>query len=143
MGAMPRGLALIALVAAACGRAAPESASDVTASPPGDERSTPAQPDDTRSPCAAMCERLGECGVPEFIGVPACTRDCEDDPRQREGACVGPRLAYERCVAAERCPAVVAAYRLDGDAAGPCAAERRAVIACEPDPPVPFIEFQF
>lgn len=99
--------------------------------------------DDDRSPCARLCDRLDECDVPEFVGVPACTRDCEDDPRQREGPCRAPRLEYERCVAALPCPDVRATHRVAGDDPGPCAAERRAVIACEPDDRPPFIDFQF
>lgn len=142
MSSMLRALAVLVLVSA-CGRATPESASDATAAASVDGPSMHTPADDTRSPCAAMCERLGECGVPEFVGVPACVRDCEDDPRQRQGSCVAPRLAYERCIAAQPCPAVVAAYGPDGDAATECATERRAVIACEPEAPVPFIEFQF
>lgn len=81
--------------------------------------------------------------MPEFIGAPACTRDCEDDPRQREGPCRAPRLEYERCVTALSCPDVRAARGATGDTPGPCAAERRAVIACEPDDRPPFIYFQF
>ena len=133
--ALGAGFVLIAatLSVGACTRAAPQL----------DGPSPEVRVDDDRSPCARLCDRLGECDVPEFVGVPACTRDCEDDPRQREGPCRAPRLEYERCIAALSCPDVRVARGATGDAPGPCAAERRAVLACEPDDGPPFIYFQF
>lgn len=138
VGARPRVAAGFVVLAAmlstgACTRAASQP----------DGPSPEVRVDDDRSPCARLCDRLGECDVPEFIGVPTCTRDCEDDPRQREGPCRAPRLAYEDCVAALSCPDVRGAREAAGDESGPCAAERRAVIACEPDDGPPFIYFQF
>lgn len=133
--ALGAGFVLIAATVStsACTRAAPQP----------DGPTPEARVADERSPCARLCDRLGECDVPEFVGVPACTRDCEDDPRQREGPCRAPRLEYEGCIAALSCPDVRAARAATGDAPGPCAAERRAVIACEPDDGPPFIYFQF
>lgn len=113
------------------------------AAPPSDGAAPRVRVDDDRSPCARLCDRLGACEVPAFIGAAACTRDCEDDARQREGPCRAPRLAYEACVEALACPDVRAVHGLGGDQPGPCAPERHAVIACEPSEPTPFIYFQF
>jgi hypothetical protein len=102
-------------------------------------------PVDERSPCAALCEHLAACGPDaDFPGVAACTKTCEDDPHQQSGPCQEPRLAYERCVVALSCEQVRARNDLEVAKTGPCGAETRAVIACEPEaPPEPFIYFQF
>jgi hypothetical protein len=98
-----------------------------------------------RSPCAALCERLATCGpAPDFAGAQACTKTCEDDPRQRAAPCQAPRLAYERCVAALSCEHVRQLADLSSATTGPCGAEIQAVLACEPsEPAAPFIYFQF
>jgi hypothetical protein len=111
-------------------------------SPPA---TTAKAPIEERSPCAALCEHLAACGPgADFPGVAACTKTCEDDPRQQSGPCQEPRLAYERCVVALSCEEVRARNDVEIAKTGPCGAETRAVIACEPEAPAePFIYFQF
>jgi hypothetical protein len=111
----------------------------------GTPTSTAQAPADEHSPCAALCEHLAACGPnADFPGVAACTKTCEDDPHQRSGPCQEPRLAYERCVVALTCEQVRARDDLEVAKTGPCGAETRAVIECEPEsPPAPFIYFQF
>ncbi len=114
-------------------------------SEPTPNASAPSPPAQDRSPCAALCAHLDACGpAPDFPGVDACTKTCEEDPRQEADPCRDPRLAYERCVTALPCDQVRARNDLDVAKTGPCGAETRAVIACEPESPAePFIYFQF
>jgi len=119
---------LFALVLAACSGSARE----------------PATGADDRSPCALLCEHLAACGPPKkFPGVASCTRECEDEPRQRAGACSAPRLAYERCETGLACVDVRSTGDIDAAKRGPCGTEVAAVLACEPTPALEPLTFQF
>jgi hypothetical protein len=103
-----------------------------------------APPRDDRSPCAALCEHLESCGAPsKREGVAACTKTCDEDPRQSSGPCREPRIAYERCMVGLSCDQFRANEDLEAAKQGPCAKEVAAVLACEPSTTVPTIDFQF
>jgi hypothetical protein len=104
----------------------------------------PATTTGDRSPCARLCEHLAACGPSaKFPGAAACTRDCENDPRQQGGACRAPRLAYERCAAELPCAELRREDDLDAAKRGPCGREIADVLACEPAPTWKPITFQF
>lgn len=121
---------LLVTVAIACGADAPTS---------------PGRTAELASPCLGLCERIAACGPsPDFPGIAACTQTCETAPEQVAGPCREPRIAYERCMTAAPCEDVRASSNIRTAEGGPCVAEREAVLTCAPpDPPTPFIQFQF